>query len=148
MYDIEVDHGKDPPDTPHAVNGLNLCQYPVGVVCVFEQDPCSDGPIRFVIWKHVNCLGDHSLFLGINYPIIVNLNISNREAPHGTLVPFMRKNCFYTSEQQFCSSVKPHIMRFNLQANEGEPVGAISLPRDGWFKPSVDIVHSLRSLGA
>jgi hypothetical protein len=157
VYNIEVDHGKDPSDTPYAVNGLNLCQYPVGVVYVFDQDPCSDGPVRFVIWKLVNSLGDHSLFLGINYLITVNLNISNLEAPDGTLVPFIRKNCVYTLEQLFCSSVKPRIMRFHLQANEGEPIGAISLPRDGWnsvrrvsiwFKPSVYGVHSLRSLGA
>jgi hypothetical protein len=132
VYDIEVDHGKDPPNTPHVVNGLNLCQYPVGDVYVFEQGPCLDGHVGFVVWKKVNSLSDHSLFLGINYLITVNLNMSNHEAPDGTLVPFMRKNCVYTSEQQFCSSVKPHIMRFNLQANEGEPVGAISLPRDGW----------------
>jgi hypothetical protein len=36
VYDIQVDHGKDPPDTPHVVNGLNLCQYPVGVLYVIE----------------------------------------------------------------------------------------------------------------
>jgi hypothetical protein len=39
VYDIEVDHGKDPAATSHAINGLNLCQYPMGVVYVFEQDP-------------------------------------------------------------------------------------------------------------
>jgi hypothetical protein len=98
VYDIEVDHGKDPPNTLQAVNELNLCQYPVGAIYVFEQDPCLDGPVGFVIWKQVNSLGDLSLFLEINYPITVNLKISNREAPDGTLVPFMRKNCVYTSE--------------------------------------------------
>jgi hypothetical protein len=111
--------------TPCAVNGLNLCQYPAGVVYIFEQDSCSDGPVRFVVWNKVNSLGDHSLFLVINYSIIVNLKISNRQ------IPFMRKNCIYTSYQWFPKIVSPHIMRFNLLANEGEPVGAISLPIDG-----------------
>jgi hypothetical protein len=51
VYNIGVDHGKDHPDTPCALNGLNLHQYPVGVVYVFEQDPYSDVPAGLVVWK-------------------------------------------------------------------------------------------------
>jgi hypothetical protein len=132
VYEIGVADSKDRPDTPCALNGLNLHQYPAGDVYVFEQDPCSDGPVGFVVWKQVNSLGDHSLFLGLNYPITVNLKICDFQAPNGTLVPFMRKNCMYTSYRWFCKTGSPHIMRFNLQASEDELVGAISLPRDGW----------------
>jgi hypothetical protein len=118
MYDLGVAHGKDCPDTPYSHNGLNLHQY--------------HGPTGFVVWKQVNSLGDHSVFLGLNYLITVNLKICDCQAPDGTLVPFMRKNCVYTSYRRFRKTVSPHIMRFNLQANEDELVGAISLPRDGW----------------
>jgi hypothetical protein len=156
VYDIGVAHGKDRPDTPYAINGLNIHQYPVSDVYVFEQDPCSDGPAGFVVWKQVNSLGDHSVFIQFNYPIIANLKICDCQAPDGTLVPFMRKNCVYTSYRRFRKTVSPRIMRFSLQASEDELVGAISLPRDGWncvrhvsiwFNRSVDVVHSLRSLG-
>jgi hypothetical protein len=156
VYDIGVAHGKDRPDTPCALNGLNLHQYPAGDVYVSEHNPCSDGPAGFVVWKQVNSLGDHSLFLGINYPITVNLKICDCQALDGTLVFFMTKNCVYTSYRWFHKIVSPHIMCFKLHASEDELVGAISLPRDGWncvrevsiwFKPIVDVVHSLRSLG-
>jgi hypothetical protein len=75
LYDIGVSHGKDRPDTPCALNGLNLHQYSASDVYVFEQDPYSDGPAGFVVWKQVNSLSDHTLFLGLNYPITVNLKI-------------------------------------------------------------------------
>jgi hypothetical protein len=75
VYDIGVARGKDHPDTPCALNGLNLQQYPARDVYVFEQDPCSDGPTGFVVWKQVNSLGGHSVFLGLNYPITINLKI-------------------------------------------------------------------------
>jgi hypothetical protein len=107
VYDIGVAHGKDCLDTPCALNGLNLHQYPAGAVYVFEQDPCSNGPAGFVVWKQVNSLGDHSLFLGLNYQITINLKICDCQAPDGTLVPFMRKNCFYTSYQWFSQNSKP-----------------------------------------
>jgi hypothetical protein len=156
VYDIGVAYGKDHPDTPCALNGLNLHHYPASAIYIFEQDPFSDGSTGFVVWKQVNNLGDHSLFHGLNYPIIVNLKICECQAPDGTLVPFMQKNCVYTSYRRFRKTVSPHIMRFNLQASEDELVVAISLPRDGWncvrqvsiwSKPSVDVEHWLRSLG-
>jgi hypothetical protein len=87
MYDLGVAHGKDYPDTPYSHNGLNLHQY--------------HGPTGFVVWKQVNSLGDHSVFLGLNYLITVNLKICDCQAPDGTLVPFMRKNCVYTSYRRF-----------------------------------------------
>jgi hypothetical protein len=61
VYDIVVVRGKDHPDTPCILNGLNLRQFPADVVYVFEQDPCSDGPAGSLVWKQVNSLGGHSL---------------------------------------------------------------------------------------
>jgi hypothetical protein len=114
VYYIRVSHGKDRPNTPYALNGLNLHQYPAGDVYVFEQEPCPDRPAGFVVWKQVNSLGDHSVFLGLNYPITVNLKICDYQDPDGTLFPFMRKNCLYTSYRRFRKIVSPRIMRFNL----------------------------------
>ena len=89
-----VAHGKQPDVIPYSENGLNLCQYPPAGVYVFEQDPRSLGPAGVFVWSQVNSLGNHSLFLGLNYPIIDNLKIRKCKAPDGTLFPFMRKNCW------------------------------------------------------
>ena len=151
VYCIEVPRGEQPPDVPYLVNGLNLRCYPPAASYVFEQDPCSAGPAGVIVWRQVNSLGDHSLFLGLNYPIIHNLKGSVYQAPKDPLVPFMRKNCVYTACARFHRNEYPKILRCNLQADEDEFVGVISLPRNGWlsvrqapmwFKPSLDIANS------
>ena len=151
VYCIEVPRGEQPRDVPYLVNGLNLRCYPPAASYVFEQDPCSAGPAGVIVWRQVNSLGDHSLFLGLNYPIIHNLKGSVYQAPEDALVPFMRKNCVYTACARFHRNEYPKILRCNLQADEDEFVGVISLPRDGWlsvrqapmwFKPSLDIANS------
>ena len=148
VYCIEVPRGEQPPDVPYRVNGLNLRCYPPAASYVFEQDPCSAGPAGVIVWRQVNSLGDHSLFLGLNYPISHNLKGS---VSKGALFPFMRKNCVYTACARFHRNEYPKILRCNLQADEDEFVGVISLPRDGWlsvrqapmwFKPSLDIANS------
>jgi hypothetical protein len=155
---IGIANAEVPPDIPYAANGLQLRQYPPVATYVFEQDPIS----LFVAaragdfhWRQVNSLGDHSLFLGLNYPIIANLKKRESKAPDGTLVPFMRKNCVYTAYRKFLHNQYPKILRCNLQPDEGETVGVISLPRDGWgsvrqaamwFKPALNIARSVLPL--
>ncbi|KAK1630615.1 hypothetical protein QYE76_004930 [Lolium multiflorum] len=88
---IGIANAEVPPDIPYAANGLQLRQYPPVATYVFELDPLSTARAGDFLWRQVNSLGDHSLFLGLNYPIIANLKKRESKAPDGTLVPFMRK---------------------------------------------------------
>ncbi|KAK1649219.1 hypothetical protein QYE76_067024 [Lolium multiflorum] len=121
VNNIGIANAEVPPDIPYAANGLQLRQYPPVATYVFEQDPIS----LFVAaragdfhWRQVNSLGDHSLFLGLNYPIIANLKKRESKAPDGTLVPFMRKNCVYTAYRKYLHNQYPKILRCNLQPDE------------------------------
>jgi hypothetical protein len=67
----------------------------------------------------------------------------------------MRKNCVYTAYRKFLHNQYPKILRCNLQPDEGETVGVISLPKDGWdsvrqaamwFKPALNIARSVLPL--
>ncbi|KAK1627117.1 hypothetical protein QYE76_001432 [Lolium multiflorum] len=123
VNNIGIANAEVPPDIPYAANGLQLRQYPPVATYVFEQDPIS----LFVAaragdfhWRQVNSLGDHSLFLGLNYPIIANLKKRESKAPDGTLVPFMRKNCVYTAYRKYLHNQYPKILRCNLQPDEEE----------------------------
>ena len=115
-YCFKAPLGEEPTDIPYIVNGLILREHPSYASYVFEQDPCSAGPAGVFDWKQVNSLDDHSLFLGLNYPIIANLK--DAEAPNGEVVPFMRKNCVYTPYPWFYGNEFPKIFRCNLQADE------------------------------
>ncbi|KAK1667973.1 hypothetical protein QYE76_056132 [Lolium multiflorum] len=150
VNNIGIANAEVPPDIPYAANGLQLRQYPPVATYVFEQDPIS----LFVAaragdfhWRQVNSLGDHSLFLGLNYPIIANLKKRESKAPDGTLVPFMRKNCVYTAYRKYLHNQYPKILRCNLQPDEGETVGVISLPRDSWGSQAGEIDNLTVSLG-
>ena len=110
-------------------NGLNFHEYPTSGIHVFEKDPSSVGPGDF-LWRPVNNLGTHSLFLGLNYPM--NVKIYSGEIPDGTLIPFLRQNCVYTSYDAFRVTPFPQIRRCNLHAKKGEVAGAISLVQHGW----------------
>jgi hypothetical protein len=44
-------------------------------------------------WFIIDSLGENSLFLGLNYPMMVKGN----PAADGTTLPFMRNNCIFTS---------------------------------------------------
>ncbi|KAK1611184.1 hypothetical protein QYE76_034857 [Lolium multiflorum] len=123
VNNIGIANAEVPHDIPYAANGLQLRQYPPVATYVFEQDPIS----LFIAaragdfhWRQVNSLGDHSLFLGLNYPIIANLKKRESKAPDGTLVPFMRKNCVYTAYRKYLHNQYPKILRCNLQPDEDE----------------------------
>jgi hypothetical protein len=51
------------------------------------------------IWRRVTNLGTHSLFLGLNYPM--NMNILG-----GTLTPLLRQNYVYTSHEALSEPTK------------------------------------------
>ncbi|KAK1695508.1 hypothetical protein QYE76_012205 [Lolium multiflorum] len=152
---IGIANAEVPPDIPYAANGLQLRQYPPVATYVFELDPLSTARAGDFLWRQVNSLSDHSLCLGLNYPIIANLKKRESKAPDGTLVPFMRKNCVYTAYRNIRYNQYPKILRCNLQPDEGETVGVISLPKDGWdsvrqaamwFKPALNIARSVLPL--
>ena len=126
---IGIANAEVPPDIPYAANGLQLRQYPPVATYVFELDPLSTARAGDFLWRQVNSLSDHSLFLGLNYPIIANLKKRESKAPDGTLVPFMRKNCAY---RRFLCNQHPNILRCNRQPDGGETVGVISLPGGCW----------------
>ena len=46
-------------------------------------------------WYRIDSLGENSLFLGQNYPMMVK---GDPTAVDTTLLPFMRSNCIYTSD--------------------------------------------------
>ena len=46
-------------------------------------------------WYRIDSLGENSLFLGQNYPMMVK---GDPAAVDTTLLPFMRSNCIYTSD--------------------------------------------------
>ena len=46
-------------------------------------------------WFSIDSLGENSLFLGQNYPIMVKGDLADVDR---TLLPFMRSNCIYTSD--------------------------------------------------
>ena len=46
-------------------------------------------------WYRIDSLGENSLFLGQNYPMMVK---ADPAAVDTTLLPFMRSNCIYTSD--------------------------------------------------
>ncbi|KAK1651793.1 hypothetical protein QYE76_069598 [Lolium multiflorum] len=142
---IGIANAEVPPDIPYAANGLQLRQYPPVATYVFELDPLSTARAGDFLWRQVNSLSDHSLFLGLNYPIIANLKKRESKAPDGTLVPFMRKNCVYTAYRNIRYNQYPKILRCNLQPDEETqlsgkspgliPMGLFSQKNNGARRP-------------
>ena len=89
-------------------------------------------------WYRIDSLGENSLFLGQNYPMMVK---GDPAAVDTTLLPFMRSNCIYTSDLAVVPYLGPDICRFSLddqscvglQIDNGWPVPENHL----WFKASV-----------
>ena len=81
---------------------------------VFKKDPSSVGPSVFN-WRRVYNLGNHSLFLGLNYPIIRPIidHIFDDDY-RATELPFARGNRVYTSYNGFHESPYPEIRRHSL----------------------------------
>ena len=100
---------------------------------VFEKDPSSVGPGVFN-WRRVYSLGNHSLFLGLNYPIIQPIidHITGDDY-RAMQLPFARGDCVYTSYHGFHESPYPEIRRHNLLPDNLQCVKGIKLPCDGWL---------------
>ena len=92
-------------------------------------------------WYSIDSLGENSLFLGQNYPMMVK---GDPTAMDTTLLPFMRSNCIYTSDiamLPYRPNMVPDIGRFSLddqscvglQIDNRWPVPENHL----WFKASV-----------
>ena len=67
-------------------------------------------------WFNIDSLGENSLFLGQNYPMMVK---GDPAAVETTLLPFMRSNYIYTLDIAMVSyrgyhNMRPDIGRFSL----------------------------------
>ena len=89
-------------------------------------------------WFSIDSLGEKSLFLGPNYPMMVK---GDPAAVDTTLVPFLRSNCTYTLDIVLVPYPGPDIGRFSL-----DDQSCIGLEIDNrwtfpenhfWFKASV-----------
>ena len=92
-------------------------------------------------WFSIERLGANSLFLGQNYPMMVE---GDRAAVNTTLLPFMRSNCIYTSDITMLAyhpNVGPAIGRSSLDDQSCIGLGIDSswpFPGDHfWFNASV-----------
>ena len=99
-------------------------------------------------WYIIDSLGENSLFLGQNYPMMVK---GDPTAVDTTLLPFMRSNCVYTSDIWVvpypgsdivgCFSLDDQSC-VGLQIDNGWPVpenhlwfkASVSNPRNGWVE--------------
>ena len=63
-------------------------------------------------WYRIDILGENSLFLGQNYPMMVKGDPTVVDTT--LLVPFMRSNCIYTSDISVVPYPGPDICRFSL----------------------------------
>ena len=92
-------------------------------------------------WFSIDSLGENSLFLGQNYPMMVK---GDPTAVDTTLLPFMRSNCIYTSDitmLPYRPNMGPDIGRFSLddQSCVGLEIDSSwPFPENHlWFKASV-----------
>ena len=92
-------------------------------------------------WFSIESLGGNSLFLGQNYPMMVE---GDPAAVDTTLLPFMRSNCIYTSDiamLPYRPNMGPYIGRFSLddQSCVGLEIdNSWPFPENQlWFKASV-----------
>ena len=94
-------------------------------------------------WFSIDSLGENSLFLGQNYPMMVK---GDPAAVDTMLLPFMRSNCIYTSDIAMVPyrgypNMRPNIGRFSLddQSYVGLEIDSSwpFLENHFWFKASV-----------
>ena len=93
-------------------------------------------------WFSIESLGGNSLFLGQNYPMMVEGDPATVDT---TLLPFMRSNCIYTSDiampLSYHPNMGPDIGRFSLddQSCIGLEIdSSCPFPENHfWFKASI-----------
>ena len=88
-------------------------------------------------WYNIDRLGENSLFLRQNYPMMVK---GDPAAVDTTLLPFMRSNCIYTSDISVVPYPGPDICRFSLDDQSYVALyidNSWPVPEHLWFKASV-----------
>ena len=78
-------------------------------------------------WFSIDSLGENSLFLGQNYPMMVK---GDPAAVDTTLQPFMRRNCIYTSDIA--------MLPYHGYHNMGHEIGRFSLDDQSCVGPDID----------
>ena len=117
-------------------HGLTLRTYSNTRCMVFGMDTSVLAPTPSP-WYRIDSLGENSLFLGQNYPMMVK---GDPAAVDTTLLPFMRSNCIYTSDIAVVPDTGPDICRFSL---DDQSCVALNIdnswpfPEHLWFKASV-----------
>ena len=96
-------------------HGRPLLTYSNTCCMVFRTDTSVLAPTPSP-WFSIDSLGENSLFLGQNYPMMVK---GDPAAVGTTLLPFMRSNCIYTSDIAMVPypgyhNMHPDIGRFSL----------------------------------
>ena len=119
-------------------HGRTLRTYSNTHCMVFRMDTSVLAPIPSP-WYRIDSLGQNSLFLGQNYPMMVKGDPTTVDT---TLLPFMRSNCVYTSDIWVVPYPGTDIVGLfslddqscvGLQIDNGWPVPENHL----WFKASV-----------
>ena len=94
-------------------------------------------------WYSIDSLGENSLFLGQNYPMMVK---GDPTAVDTTLLPFMRSNCIYTSDIAMLPYRGYHNMGHEIGRFSLDDQSCVGLEIDSswpfpenhfWFKASV-----------
>ena len=78
-------------------------------------------------WFSIDTIGGNSLFLGQNYPIMVN---GDPAAVDTTLLPFMRSNCIHTSDIA--------MLPYRGYHNMGDEMGRFSLDDQSYIGLEID----------
>ena len=121
-------------------HGRTLRTYSNTLCMVFGMDTSVLAPTPSP-WYSIDSLGANSLVLGQNYPMMVK---GDPAAVDTTLLPFMRRNCIYTSDiamLPYHPNMGPNIGRFSLddQSCVGLEIDSSWPFPDNhfWFKASV-----------
>ena len=100
---------------------------------VFEKDPSSVG-LGVSNWRLFYSLSNHSMFLGLNYPIIQPIIDHITDDDYRAMqLPFAKGNYVYTSYHGFHESPYPEIRRHSLLPDNLQCVKGIKLPSDEWL---------------
>ena len=123
-------------------HGRTLWTYSNTCCMVFRMDTSVLAPTPSP-WYRIDSLGENSLFLGQNYPMMVKGDLT---AVDTTLLPFMRSNCIYTSDIAMLPYLGYHNMRPDIGRFSLDDQSCVGLQIDNrwpvpenhlWFKASV-----------
>jgi hypothetical protein len=141
MASVGIARGYLYQDIPFDMHDLNLLvNHPNSGIRVYVMDLNLVRPGDH-IWRRVTNIGTHSLFLGLNYPM--NVNILG-----GTLTPLLRQNyvcTLYEALSEPTKCLKIFVIRdgdSNVKEYDDEE-WIYDRQSPMWYKPSVDNIHTL-----